>query len=221
VIHLNESDAIAIIPARGGSKGIVNKNIINLLEKPLIYYALEACKNSNLIINTVVTTDSDLIAEVVLKKYPETIIIKRPKKISNDTSVSEDAILHSIKELDKQYSNLNKLIFVQATSPLTGSEDLSRLIHMLDKYDSCAFYTEDYGFFFDLDNMNKPRTPRQQRIPRKKEAGNAWAFRKSGFLKMKSRLFGSIGTLKIDHPTELEIDEPSDLLIIESYLKQL
>jgi len=216
---LKASEAIAIIPARGGSKGIIDKNIINLSGKPLIYYILEACKRSKNIFATVVTTDSELIAKVVLKEYPNTIIIKRPEDLSSDDSVSEDALIHAIKILEKKYSNLEKIIFAQVTSPLTTSDNLSELVYMLDDFDSCAFYTEDYGFFFNVDNMNSPRLPRQQRRPRKREAGNAWGFRKSGFLNSKSRFFGNTGLCKLDHPNELEIDDISDLTILESYLK--
>jgi CMP-N-acetylneuraminic acid synthetase len=208
----------AIIPARGGSKGIVNKNISILGGRPLIYYALEACKKTKEIGTIVVTTDSNLIESTVLEKYPDTVIIRRPDKLSNDSATSEDALLHAIKVLDSQSSNLDKILFVQATSPLTLSRDLSQLIYMLEKHDSAAFYTEDYGFFFDLDDLHNPRLPRQQREPRKREAGNAWAFSKKGFLKHKTRLFGDIALCKLDYPSELEIDTPSDLSVIESIM---
>ena len=86
-------------------------------------------------------------------------------------------------------------------------------------HDSAAFFVEDYGFFFELDNMKKPRTPRQLRKPRKREAGNAWAFLKKGFIKSESRLFGRIALCRLDPPKELEIDVKADLNLVESIIK--
>ena len=164
---MKKNKVVAIIPARGGSKGIANKNIIPLSGKPLIYYSLEACKKTKEIDMTVVTTNSDSIKSVVLEKYPETIIVKRPDILSNDISTSEEALLHAISTLKKNSHPIDKIVFVQATSPLTTSSDLSRLLDNLDSFDSSAFYVEDFCTFFDIDTdidiMTKPRKPRQER----------------------------------------------------------
>lgn len=214
----NQKKIVAIIPARGGSKGILNKNLSLLGGQPLIYYTLETCKKVKEIDTVVMTTDSNLIESVVLEKYPDTVIIRRPDNLSNDSATSEDALLHAIRELEGQFLDFDIVVFVQATSPLTQCNDLSKLISLLDDHDSAAFYTDDYGFFFNHDDMHTPRLPRQQREPRKREAGNAWAFNKKGFLKYKARLFGSIALCKLDHPREFEIDTPSDLGVIEAIL---
>jgi CMP-N-acetylneuraminic acid synthetase len=208
---------IAIIPARGGSKGIINKNIINMNGKPLIHYVLEACKLTSEIDHIVVTTDSDMIASVVLRQYPNVIIVKRPDELAGDYSTSESALIHAIENLD--IYDLTKIVFVQATSPLTTNEDLTRLINLLDHYDSSAFYVNDYGVFFGEDNMLEARLPRQKRTPRKREVGNAWAFHKKHFMVEKSRLFGNVGLCKIERPKDLEIDEQVDFDLIECILR--
>ena len=95
---------------------------------------------------------------------------------------------------------------------------MDRLIGKLEEgNDSAAFYVEDYGFFFGEDDMLNPRTPRQFRIPRRREAGNAWAFETHGFMKHLSRLFGKVGLCKIDYPKNLDVDFYADLKVI-SYL---
>ena len=91
---------VAIIPARGGSKGIKDKNITDLNGKPLIYYTLKTCFECKKIKYVLVTTDSKKIEKTVQKFFPKTIIVKRPKKISGDTSSSEAAILHAIKSFN-------------------------------------------------------------------------------------------------------------------------
>ena len=211
---------IAIIPARGGSVGIPDKNIVNLNGKPLIYYSLKACHNTVEIDHVVVTTDSNKIASIVGELFPKTIVVKRPASLADNMSTSEEALLHCIKEIDKQINNVENIIFVQATSPLTDSTDLSKLIETLCNHDSAAFYIDDYGFFFDFHDMTLPRIPRQGREPLKKECGNAWAFNKDGFLASKSRLFGRINLCKIEHPKEVEIDEPEDLISISCLMKR-
>jgi len=207
---------VAIIPARGGSKGIKDKNIIDFAGKPLIYHVLDVCLLFKKIDIVVVTTDSSKISSVVKQEYPDVMIINRPPELSDDNASSESALLHAITVLDAGNDVVDNILFVQATSPLTRVDDLGNLLNLLDDYDSAAFYTEDYGFFFDLDEMNTPRIPRQHREPRKREAGNAWAFKKNIFLQEKSRVCGKNGLCKIDHPYDLEIDEMIDLTVVES-----
>ena len=82
---------VSLIPARQGSKGIPNKNLINLCGKPLIYYSIKASENS-IVEETWVSSDSNEILEVSKNLGAKTI--KRPSKISNDQSTSEEALLH-------------------------------------------------------------------------------------------------------------------------------
>ncbi len=213
--------SIAIIPARGGSVGIPDKNVVNLNSNPLIYYTLQACYDTAEIDQVVVTTDSDKIASIVNELFPKTIIVKRPANLADNISTSEEALLHCIKEIDKQIDGIENIVFVQATSPLTESTDLSRLIAALRDHDSVAFYIDDYGFFFDYHDMTSPRIPRQLRKPLKKECGNAWAFNKKGFLSNKSRLFGKVGLCRIEHPREVEIDEIEDIATVSCLMSKL
>ena len=210
---------VAIIPARGGSKGLTNKNITLLCGKPLICYVIEALLKANKVDHVAVTSDSDQILQIAHEVDQSVIRIKRPNKVSSDSCLSETALVHAINFLEGQNINFDRILFVQATSPLTESSDFDNLILSLNGHDSAAFYVDDYGFFFELDDMNKPRSPRQLRKPRKREAGNAWAFLKKGFIKAESRLFGRIALCRLDSPKELEIDTKADLNLIESIIE--
>ena len=86
---------ISLIPARGGSKGIKNKNIININSKPLIFYSIDISKKIKLIDSTFVSSDSDKILE--LSKKFGAIDIRRPKKISQDNSTDLEAFKHFYK----------------------------------------------------------------------------------------------------------------------------
>lgn len=108
---------IAIIPARGGSKGIPGKNIININGFPLIYYTLKRAFESTIIDVVVVSSDDDKILEVAKKFYPDVITVKRPKELSLDTSKSIDTILHSLDFLSKE-NHISWVVMLEPTSPL-------------------------------------------------------------------------------------------------------
>ena len=114
---------LALIPARGGSKGIPQKNIIDLAGKPLISYTIEAANNSKYIDSVVVSTDSDEIAEVAAK-YGARIPFMRGTDISGDTSKSIDVVIDAIQKLNDKGEHFDVLIFLQPTSPLRTTEDI-------------------------------------------------------------------------------------------------
>jgi N-acylneuraminate cytidylyltransferase len=209
---------VAIIPLRGGSKGIKNKNIVELHGKPLLFYTLKSCFDCDEIDYVAITTDSEEIANVAQKLYPDVLIVQRPNKLASDTATSEDALTHAILELDRLINNIENILFVQATSPLSTSTDFASLLRLLSCYDSGMFYTEDYGHFVEIHNLKKARLPRQKRTPLKREAGNAWSFKKEGFLKEKVRTFGNIGLIKMDFLRTYEIDEIEDLYLVEALM---
>ena len=91
---------LAIIPARGGSKGIPKKNIIDLLGNPLLYYSIKSAKESKYIDKVIISTDDEEIAEVG-KKLGADVPFLRPEEISGDKGKSIEAFIHAIKELEK------------------------------------------------------------------------------------------------------------------------
>ena len=121
----NKPGVIALIPARGGSKGIKNKNIKLLNGKPLIYYTIMAAKKSKLIDRIIVSTDDKRIKSVAIKYGAEVPFI-RPKKLSQDHILDYPVILHAVKKLKL---NLNKkrndiLVFLRPTMPLRSHKDI-------------------------------------------------------------------------------------------------
>lgn len=118
---------LALIPARGGSKGIKNKNITNLAGKPLISYSIEAALNSSYIDRTVVTTDSEAIAKVSLS-YGADVPFLRPLELARDTSKTIDAVLHAIDMLKAQGEEFDVLVLLQPTQPLRSTRDIDESI---------------------------------------------------------------------------------------------
>ena len=118
---------LALIPARGGSKGIKNKNIINLCGKPLIQYTIDAAKGSKYIDDVVVSTDSETIADIARKCGAEVPFL-RPAELSSDTSKSIDVVIHAVSFLKDLHREYDCLVFLQPTQPLRTVEDIDKAI---------------------------------------------------------------------------------------------
>ena len=124
-MYLNKPRVIALIPARGGSKGIKNKNIKLLNGKPLIYYTIKAAKKSKLIDRVIVSTDNKRIKSIAIKYGAEVPFI-RPKKLSQDRTLDYPVILHAVKKLNLNFSKKKNdiLVFLRPTMPLRNYKDI-------------------------------------------------------------------------------------------------
>lgn len=118
------SKILAIIPARGGSKGVPRKNIKYLNGKPLISYTIEAANSSKYIDKIVVSTEDEEIKEISLK-YGAEIPFLRPKELANDKSPSIDSILYTVKRLKEEYNYFSDYVcLLQCTSPLRNERHI-------------------------------------------------------------------------------------------------
>ena len=121
---------LAIIPARGGSKGLPCKNILPLVDIPLIVWSIEAARESKYIDKFIISTDDQKIAEVS-KKYGALVPFIRPAELSTDSANLNDVILHSLDEIKDSY---DIIIVLQPTSPLRQAKDIDQgLDFMMDK----------------------------------------------------------------------------------------
>lgn len=128
VIEMIENKRVlALIPARGGSKGIKDKNIVDLCGKPLIAYSINAALESKYIDDVVVTTDSIKIAEVS-KKYGADVPFLRPEYLASDRARTIDAVLHAVRWLKENKREYDILVLLQPTQPLRTTEDIDRAL---------------------------------------------------------------------------------------------
>jgi len=124
---LDNSTFLAIIPARGGSKRLPRKNILNLGGKSLISWTIEAALKSKYIDNTVVTSDDEEILKIANHIGSKTI--KRPGHLANDTATTIEAIVHTISNLKNSY---DYIILLQPTSPLRTEKHIDQAIELLE-----------------------------------------------------------------------------------------
>ena len=123
---------LAIIPARGGSKRLPRKNVLDLNSKPLIAYSIEAGLKSKYIDKVIVTSDDAEILSIA--KYYGVLLINRPAELSNDTATTFDAIKHTIENVEKY----DYVILLQATSPLRNEKHIDEAIELLESKHSSA-----------------------------------------------------------------------------------
>ncbi|MBT1247035.1 MULTISPECIES: acylneuraminate cytidylyltransferase family protein [unclassified Thermosipho (in: thermotogales)] len=126
---------LAIIPARGDSKGIKDKNIISLKNKPLISYTIEAAEKSEVFDEVMVTTDSEKIAEIA-RKYGANVPFLRPTELATDTANSIDVIVHTLNYYVSKNIHFDYFVLLQPTSPLRKSEDIINAIELLFEKDA-------------------------------------------------------------------------------------
>ena len=136
---------IAIIPARGGSKGLPGKNILPLCGKPMIAYTIEAAKQSKYIDRVIVSTDDQKIAEIALQ-YGAEVPFLRPDFLASDTAQAVDNYIYTIERLSKEWNTpIEEFVVLQPTSPLRIAEDIDGAIEMFmeKKADSVISYTPE------------------------------------------------------------------------------
>jgi len=120
---------LAIVPARGGSKGLPGKNIADLAGKPLIAWSIEAGQKSKYINKVVVSSDSDEILEIAQDFGAQPL--KRPDKLASDTAASEPVIAHALVSLLQAGERYDYIVLLQPTSPLRNFEDIDNAIETM------------------------------------------------------------------------------------------
>ena len=126
---------LAIIPARGGSKGVTGKNIKVLSGKPLIAHTIIAAIDSKSVDRIIVSTDSEEIAEVAVK-YGAEVPFLRPYDISHDTAAVLDAYKFVLKKLKKSGDNYDSFVALQPTSPFRNSHDINSAISLFNNQET-------------------------------------------------------------------------------------
>lgn len=220
----------AIILARGGSKGIPNKNILNFCGKPLITWTIKNCFNAG--INSVwVSSDSDEILNI--SKNSGAKVLKRPEEISTDNATSEEGWLHAINHIELLQNNKIDLVFApQVTSPLREVKDITNAIKIINekKLDSLfSSSTVEDLFFWGKDdegilqsiNYDWKNRKRRQDISEKYIENGSFYFFKPNILRLNNNRFGGkIGLVKMEFWKMFEIDSEEDFKMCSALMKE-
>ena len=221
--------ALAIIPARGGSKGLPRKNVLPLAGKPLIAHTIKAAIAAQLVDRIVVSTDDVEIAAVARTHGAE--VVMRPATLAGDLSRSEEALLHVLDELEAADGyRPDVLAFLQCTSPLTTPDDIDGTLAKISQGADSALAVAPFHYFLwrqgtqSAEGINHDKTKRlmrQEREPEFLETGSVYAMSADGFRRHGFRFFGRIAMYEIPVEHWLEIDEPADFRIAQDRMARL
>jgi CMP-N,N'-diacetyllegionaminic acid synthase len=209
---------ICLILARCGSKGIPNKNIVEINGNPLLYYTANASFNSN-VNETWVSTDCDEIKKVALDLGCK--VIDRPIEISGDNSKSDEALVHFAENVD-----FDILVFIQPTSPLLKSSDINKGLQKMQNHDSVFSVTKEHwiprwnknGQPINWDINNRPM--RQDASETYVENGAFYITTKEQLLNSKLRYGGSIGMVEMPLHRSFQIDTYDDLELMTRLIEK-
>lgn len=224
---------VAVIPARGGSKSVPDKNIRPLAGKPLIAWAIDVAQSTEGIDRVLVSTDSEKIGRVAQAYGAE--IAERPAELATDSSLIIDTIRHLISELRARGEAIDILVLLEPTSPLRSPEDVEACLQLLTtpgrEYDCVATFAEarvNPHRTWKIEN-NEPRTfipgaipwlPRQQLPAAYQLNGGAIAFfvdrlPSDGI----SLVFGKTAAVVMPKERSVDIDSELDLALANAMLE--
>ena len=220
---INGKSVLAIIPARGGSKGLPGKNIKKLCGKPLIAWSIEVAETCSAIDRVVVSTDDDKLVDVV-KKYGAEVPFERPAELANDTASTINVIFHTIDWLrEHQDFRPEYILLLQPTSPLRTVEDIEGTIQTLKDKDARAVVsvceTDHHPWWSNIlsedGNMKdfiRPKilNKRRQDLPKYYRLNGAIYLAATKYLRERNGFFGP-NTFAYEMPKERSVDIDSDL----------
>jgi N-acylneuraminate cytidylyltransferase len=221
---------LAVVAARGGSKGIPLKNLIDICGKPLIAWTVMQAAAARGVDVVAVSSDSDQI--LAAAEAVGAVGVRRPDAISGDLDSSESAWLHALEQLDSKLGPFERIVALQATSPIREPSDIEKALEAFerDKLDSLLSVCEVEDYFnwrigasgpepINYDYRN--RRMRQQIETRYLENGSFYVLIPSLLREQKNRLGGKIGFHLMERHKMFQIDRMEDIklcaAIMQSY----
>ncbi|MET9622443.1 acylneuraminate cytidylyltransferase [Streptomyces sp. NPDC006464] len=211
---------LAVIPARGGSKGVPAKNLAPVAGLPLVARTVHACRGARLVTDVVVSTDDAEIATAARAAGAEAV--RRPAALAGDTATSESAVLHAMDAFEATHGRtVDVVLLVQCTSPFLTPDEVNGAVGRILSGEAATALTvaPSHGFLWreaeggatgvNHDRAHRPR--RQDREPEYLETGAVYAMDAEGFRTHRHRFFGRTALVVTDPARVLEVDDPHDL----------
>lgn len=223
------ANVIAIILARGGSKGIPGKNIVDFCRKPLIVWTIEQLQQTKGLHSIWVSSDSEAIFSI--SKTCGVEIIHRPVEISGDSATSESGWLHALEIIENKIGKVDIVVAPQVTSPLRESHDIEHGLTDFQKQNcdsmfSCSvvedlFYWEKMpdGTLRSVNYDYRNRSRRQDTPKQYIENGSFYLFKPEVLKQYDNRFGGKIGMTQMEFWKMFEIDSMEDLKMCEALMK--
>lgn len=213
---------LAVIPARGGSKGVPGKNLKPLAGEPLVVHAIRAAQAAARLDRVVVSTDSDEIAAVAEAAGAE--VVRRPAELAADASPTEEALIHALETLGE---SPDYVVTLEPTSPLRTPELIDACVELAIREDADSVITvvETRELLGRLDGARfsylEPgqRRRRQERLPLHRESSTVYVTRTSVLLDQRSVLGERLFALVAPEEQAVDINTPFDFLVAEALVR--
>jgi len=221
---------VAVIPARGGSKGLKNKNIYPVAGKPLLAWTILQALASTSIERVFVTTDDQTIAEVASEYGAEVIV--RPPELSGDKATSESAIIHAAGVIERDHHiPIDIIVFLQATSPLRKPQDIDRAVELflregadslisVTRADDLTLWESKGGEWKSVNFDYRNRGMRQDRPTQFIENGSIYIFNPETLTVFGNRIGEKLSAYEMDFWQTWEIDTLEEIDLIEYYMNK-
>ena len=219
---------VAVIPARGGSKGLKNKNIYPVAGKPLLAWTILQALASTSIERVFVTTDDQTIAEVASEFGAEVIV--RPPELSGDKATSESAIIHAAGVIERDHHiPIDIIVFLQATSPLRKPQDIDRAVELflregadslisVTRADDLTLWESKGGEWKSVNFDYRNRGMRQDRPTQFIENGSIYIFNPETLTVFGNRIGEKLSAYEMEFWQTWEIDTLEEIDLIEYYI---
>ncbi|MCA1529368.1 MULTISPECIES: acylneuraminate cytidylyltransferase family protein [Bradyrhizobium] len=219
---------LAVIAARGGSKGIPHKNLLDLCGKPLIAWTVEQARAARGVDVVAVSSDSEAI--LAAAEAAGAVGVRRPDDISGDLASSESAWLHALDATEARLGRFERVVALQATSPIREPSDIENALETFDRdhLDSLLSVCEVEDYFNWRIGANGPepinydyrnRRMRQQIEKRYLENGSFYVLIPSLLREQNNRLGGKIGFHVMDRHKMFQIDRPEDVKLCAAIMR--
>ncbi len=216
---------VAVIPARGGSKGIPGKNVRHVAGAPLITHSIRQAVEASLVDLVFVSTDDEEIAAISQRAGAR--VIERPDEFATDTATSESALRHSLDVITAEVGDPDLVVFLQPTSPLRRPWDVDGAVRRLRELEADSLFSANmlHAFVWQegatglqsltYDHRSRPR--RQDReVVDWVENGSIYVFKPWVLRDLDNRLGGTIGVYEMEMMSSFQVDEPADLVLMEA-----
>jgi CMP-N-acetylneuraminic acid synthetase len=216
---VRQRQVLAVIPARGGSKGIPLKNRQLIGDTTLVQRVVSVCKSVDGLSHIAVSSDDSAILREV--ESFDVRMVHRPSELAGDDSTSESAVLHALDAIeDEDGIRFDAVLLIQATSPFTTSADVQNVLFKLTNHDSVftAYRSHEFMWEINRDLLRGVNHDHRQRPMRQNlsdcfvvENGAVYGMSLPGFRLHKFRFFGRMGVVEMPKIRSIEIDDWDDL----------
>lgn len=222
---------LAIIPARGGSKGIPRKNVKAISGKPMIQYTIEAAKECPYIDKVVVSTEDEEIADISMRAGA-IVPFSRPEELATDEAKTIDVVMHAVEFYERKAERFDIIVLLQPTSPLRNAEDITKALEyfMRNEQRSLVTVSEVSESPILMRNFNKENKlekileedsdVRRQDMKKFYRINGAIYINKASELNANTSFNDNEMGFVLTQEHGIDVDEPQDLVVAEYYLSQ-